>query len=81
MFVDDKGFVWLMPLPDHGGFQSGPSWSWLVLSPEGEYLGRTLAPGSRFHRGHVLTAEEDPDSGEQFPVVYRIRPAVPGLEY
>ena len=81
MFVDDKGFVWLMPLPDHGGFQSGPSWSWLVLSAEGEYLGRTLAPGSRFHRGHVLASEEDPDSGEQFPVVYRIRPAVPGLEY
>lgn len=81
MFVDDKGFVWLMPLPDHGGYQSGPPWPWLVLSPEGEFLGRTTAPGTQFHRGHVLTSEEDPESGERFPVLYRIRSAVPGLEY
>jgi hypothetical protein len=52
-----------------------------VLSPEGEFLGRTSAPGRHFHRGHVLTSEEDPESGERFPVLYRIRSAVPGLEY
>lgn len=81
MHVDDKGFVWLMPLPDDGGLQSDPPFTWLVLSPEGEFLGRTKAPGSQFHNGHVLTAEEDPASGERLPVLYRMRPAVSGIDY
>lgn len=82
MFIDDQGFVWLMPLPDDGGFQSDPSrTAWLVLSPEGEFLGRTTAPGRHFHRGHVLTTEEDPESGERLPVLYRMRPTVRQIDY
>jgi hypothetical protein len=82
MIVDDNGFVWLDPLPDYGvGVETG-TYRFVIFSPEGEHLGQTTTPGwPQPHRGHVLTAEEDPDSGERFPVVYRIRPAVPGLEY
>jgi hypothetical protein len=80
LYVDDKGFVWLVPIIEHDRPQELPAIVFLVLSPEGEYLGRTTAPGWSV-QGHVLATEEDPDSGERFPVVYRIKPAVPGLVY
>jgi hypothetical protein len=74
-------FLWSGGGHMRGDYIAAPPWPWLVLSPEGEFLGRTSAPGRHFHRGHVLTSEEDPESGERFPVLYRIRSAVPGLEY
>lgn len=78
--VDDKGFtrIWLhleRGLPkDH--------WRGVVFSPEDEYLGRTTTPGwPQPQRGDMLTVREDPESDKNFPVVYRIRPAVDSLEH
>lgn len=68
-----------------------------ILSPEGEYLGDTsrmfqpayprkassvmLPLGSVVSHGRLLILEEDPDTGEMLPTVYRIIPAVEGLVY
>jgi hypothetical protein len=53
-----------------------------VLSPSGEYLGDTTPPSAgTVVRGHLLTIATDPETEESYPVVYRIRPAVEGLEY
>lgn len=78
--VDDRGFLWLWlhnarDLPDEAD-------RWVVVSPDGEYLGRTTTPGwAQPHRGYLLTVLEDTTSGERIPTVYRIRPAVEGLTY
>jgi hypothetical protein len=77
--VDTWGFIWLSPVADRD--ELAGKRRMLVLSPEGEYLGQTLAPIGNPSRGHMLGTEEDPASGESLPVVYRIRPAVDGIEY
>jgi hypothetical protein len=78
--VDDKGFVWLSI--DHVRDLPEGSYRWAVFSPEGEYLGQTTTPGwPQPQRGHLLIRWEDPESGEVFPVVYRIRSMVEGVEY
>ena len=78
--VDDWGFIWLHArYPDD--LPDGVS-RWFVLSPEGEYLGQTISPGwADVQRGHSLAVEDDPETAERMPVVYRIRPAVEGLQY
>lgn len=59
-----------------------PMFTFLVLSPEGEFLGTTTMPDAgSVSRGHLLTMAEDPETGEHLPTVYRIRAAVPGLGY
>ncbi len=54
----------------------------VVFSAEGEYLGKTTPPGwPQPSHGKLLTMWDDPGAGEEYPVVYRIIPAVPDLEY
>lgn len=94
VYADRKPF-WGIPLPDDRGFfmiseepsnrsGGGPpdDFTVLVFSPEGEYLGKTKLPEpGTFSRGHLIAIATDPESEERYPVVYRIRPAVDGLDY
>ncbi len=86
--VDDHGFFWL-PQSLTSMVILGANYSFRLLSPEGEYLGMTTRPiGSSsissnaiVSQGRLLVLEEDPESGEILPVIYRITPAVRGLRY
>ncbi len=56
----------------------------MVLNSEGEYLGTTTRPwqpATYIAQGRLYILEEDPETGEILPTVYRIEPAVPGLTY
>jgi len=82
--VDDLGYYWLRYHPDYNApAEERSNAPYRVLSPEGEYLGDTVWPetNGRVSRGHFLTFHEDVETGLRAPVVYRIRPAVAGLEY
>jgi hypothetical protein len=81
--VDDAGYLWLDTtlLPDA---QEAGSHTFIVLSPEGEFLGTTTRPyrpNTSISRGRMYVLEEDPETGEILPTVYRITPAVRGLNY
>ncbi len=93
-FADEKAFWFTVEIDDAGYFwldtnsllttTEGVAHSYHVLSPEGEYLGMTTRPfrfGSSVSRGRFLILEEDSESGEILPTIYRIRPAVSGLKY
>ncbi len=84
--VDDKGFIWLQTASPAFPFQlNGISpIHYRVLSPEGEYLGITQRPratSGQIVRGHFLAIVPDLETGEMVPTVYRIRPAIEGLDY
>ncbi len=88
---DENGFLWIrLPewategeeMPPEGGNVEGPLRRYLVLSPEGEYLGVTTTPARgdcRITRGRLVSLERDPESQAPHVVAWRIRPAVPGL--
>jgi len=82
--IDDGGFIWL-EVPEHPlDAKSADNHSlWLIVSPEGEYLGYSRFPSrsGRVMRGHVLTLYPDMEAGAMRLQVYRIRPAVEGLRY
>ena len=91
--VDDAGFIWLRkplsgishlrpfltyPLPD---WEKPPAY--LVVSPEGEYLGNSVRPKAAFSKSHnrrLLSIEID-ETGAPRLIIYRIIPAVEGLIY
>lgn len=86
---DSDGFLWLGSQPPARGSvgralaeQDDARRFFRVLSPSGEYLGDTRPPSAgTVVRGHLLSIATDPETEELYPVVYRIRPAVEGLEY
>ncbi len=84
VLVDDQGFHWLryhtnwlLPEEERG------LWSYMVFSPEGEYLGSVTWPGHicSISRGHYLWRNIDEETGGYRYVVYDTRPTVEGLEY
>ena len=87
------GWVWLtVPVPDVGVYVSGSprirqQQTFRIVSRDGEFIGTTSWPpevgrfATNIVRGHLLTMVPDPDTGEEIPTVYRIRPAVEGLIY
>jgi hypothetical protein len=87
--VDTYGFMWLPSQPPVGNSveralaeRGETSRFFRILSPAGEYLGDTTPPAAgTIERGHLLTSATDPETEERYPVVYRMRPAVEGLEY
>ncbi len=84
--VDDQGFIWLEVYRTFREMQDeGMSPLFMVLSPEGEYLGRVRPPSYSgvkvFSNGYLMLIRYDAETGEQFPMVFRIRPAVRGLRY
>jgi len=86
MRVDESGFIWLrFPLGLVRQLPADRHLPWMVLSPEGEYLGDTLWPVSfptaHLSRGYLICHVEDEETGASSVAVYRIRPAVEGLKY
>ncbi len=85
LMVDDAGYHWLRRALDYAAWE--PDWtynfSFEVLSPEGEYLGRTTFPiySGNLSRGHLLTVQEDEVTGETAYIIYRLRPLPEGLIY
>ncbi len=83
MEIDAEGYFWLDLdlLPET---QGGRTHTFMVLSPEGEYLGTTARPyrpSTYLARGRMYVLEEDLETGMMLPTVYTITPAVPGLRY
>jgi len=54
-----------------------------VVAPDGEYIGVTELPLriKSIARGQILGLMYDDETGEVFPVAFRIVPAVEGLKY
>jgi len=83
--VDDAGFIWLFisETSQERGDAGGNLFR--VLSPEGEYLGDSRWPTTLAHarlsHGHLLFLVDHDETGEIIPTMYRIVPAVKGLEY
>ena len=81
--IDVDGYFWLdMSLPPET--MDGDVHTFMVLNPEGEYLGTTSRPyhsSTSISGGRLYILEEDPESGEILPTIYRINPAVRGLIY
>lgn len=83
--VDDKGFIWLRKPFSHLRDISNRSYSWYVLSPEGEYLGDTHQPptllGGAVINGFMCNVLLDTDTDEWIPTVFRVTSVIEGLEY
>ena len=82
--IDDHGYSWLT---GHYNYASDDPYAvptaMMVLRPVGEYLGDTAfrSPFSTVSRGHLLTVNEDQETGEMDYIAYRIVSAIPGFEY
>jgi hypothetical protein len=81
--VDRDGHFWLrVPESDEVRTAQGGGYLHLLLSPEGEFLGRSRTPdtGSVYY-GHFLGIVRDPETGEETPTVWRLNPAAAGFRY
>lgn len=85
ILVDDQGFYWLR---NHEDWTQPAEvrrlWSFKIFSPEGEHLGSATWPTgniSSITRGHLLGRKMDEEFGGYRHFVYRITPAIEGLEY
>ncbi len=83
VIVDDAGFYWLRVPELYSADQPWPGSLFLVLSPEGEYLGHTRRPigYGTFRNGRFMGIVSDEETGAAVPTIYRIVPAVEGLKY
>ena len=83
LVVDDAGFIWAQkPYPYYlDEYPEGSTF--LIFSPEGEYLGITVLPTDwgTISRGHFLSIDSDEETGLPIPTVYRMHPTVSGLDY
>ena len=81
--IDDDGFFWL-DLSIEPESLDGDIHEFMVVSPEGEYLGNTsrpYRPETHISNGLMYLLEDDPETGEILPTIYRIKPAVEGFDY
>ena len=81
--TDDRGFVWLTRDDEYNLQNPASIPRTLVVDHEGRLLGYTRLPVliSQIRRGLLMGIWEDQDTGEFLPVVYRILPIAPGLDY
>jgi hypothetical protein len=83
-FIDDAGYFWLMvPWEVPAIVNEVPPIGYYVLSPEGEYLGRTQPPhvGGQVGFGRMPGAILDPETGAVEPRIYRLKPRPAGFKY
>ncbi len=81
--IDREGFFWL-DLTLYPETETAGEHTFMVLSPEGEYLGTTTRParpGSSIVGGRLYILEENIETGEILPTVYRLEPVAPGFTY
>ena len=83
VFVDDRGYIWLQITESPEERQlAGSGRAYYVLSPEGEYLGRTRAPAiGNVVQGCYLAILTDPDTDDEVPTVWRLVPQAEGFKY
>jgi len=86
MAIDDAGFIWLSVVENWYHYDDNPDTDVCdIFSPVGEYLGRTELPDSFDDcvavGGYLCVIHEDLETGDYYPTVYEIHPAIPGLEY
>ncbi len=81
--VDDADFIWLEGSEmDFERNDRGGGCTYHLLSPEGEYLGTTLAPGvGRITRGYFMGEVTDPETGLVEYAVWRLNPRTEGFVY
>jgi hypothetical protein len=84
-FPDDYGYIWAMYPKNLFAYSpdSPPTSSFRVFSPEGEYLGDTewIATDATVSRGHLLTTQENEETGELDLIVYRINSVAEDFKY
>ena len=75
---EESGYLWLRNSSPHSERDI-----FFLISPEGEYLGRSVTPstGGTISQGHYLQISEDDETGEYQLIVYKLHPAVSGLSY
>ncbi len=86
MYIDNAGFIWLSVVEDfrkrrdEGGGELCD-----VISPDGEYLGRTRIPGmlrlDTIVNGHYLTMIRVEETGERIPTVFSMTPVPARFRY
>jgi len=78
--LDEYGYLWL---EDSGSHFHRTERRFIVVSPQGEYLGECAFPHGEgwISKGHYLLIDEDVEAGEQHLIVYKIQSLVEGLEY
>jgi hypothetical protein len=84
VFVDDGEYIWLRITESPEERQlAGGGRAYYVLSPEGEYLGRTRAPATgKVVRGCLLLGfVTDPDTDDEIPTVWQLVPQAEGFKY
>ena len=85
-FIDDHGFLWATRA-DAGLLSSAAAdrnpTTCLLFSQEGEYLGNTVLPGRNVQhtRDHVISIQENEETGVMEVIVYSIRPIASGFRY
>ncbi len=81
--VDDDGYIWLRCAEAVFTREAEDLDRFMLLSPEGEYLGITGRPGfmGSVSTGHLLAWDVDRNTGGLIPVVYRIASTIAGLVY
>jgi len=84
--LDDMGYIWMgIYETTQEREEAGGETLYRVVSPEGEYLGQVRIPphtGAKgFSRGYLTIIRVAWETGDYFPTVYRLRPAVQGFTY
>jgi len=82
-FVDDAGYVWLWVVNLPGESEPGEWARFIVLNPEGCYLGTARLPDGRARLvgNHLLAVITDEESGEETLTIFSIHSSVEGLVY
>ncbi len=81
--VDDYGYVWLEDVLTATERAEGDPWKFLLLDPEGRFLGTVDLPMARptISGGYAMGTVVDPETGETEVRVYRLRPLPEGFTY
>ncbi len=94
LFVDDAGYTWLRVPGTYSWEPEAIRHRYWIVSPEGEFLGSTLAPPTMSSRnfqeqfravplehGHFMSVTMDESTGTWRLTVYRLTSAVPEFSY
>lgn len=79
---DNYGYIWLETTEhDTDRMEAGGGFLYMVLSPEGEYLGNTRHPLGNICYGRLLVISTDEETGVKNLIVYQIQSAISGFIY
>ncbi len=83
VIADNAGYLWMRDVTSNPSMLPGKSNRFFVFDPEGCYLGDVVLPAmtGRIENGRFYLIVEDPETGLDEPVVYRIVPMVSDITY